>query len=175
MKNVFLAGIATTTILTGSVASMASAQAAADAKPCSTAFHRQFDFWIGTWNVTQAGKAAGKNEIKAVLGGCALLESWSGSGGVTGHSLNIYDAARGVWHQTWVDSTGSLLTLEGKFTNGEMVLEGSAAAEAGAAPTLQRITWTPQPNGTVRQLWQSSSNNGGPWKTEFDGIYKRAD
>ena len=177
MKTFALAAAAITAAMTliGPAVQIASAQSARDAKPCDTSFHRQFDFWIGTWNVTQAGKSAGKNEIKSVLGGCALLESWTGTGGVTGHSLNIYDSTRGLWHQTWVDSSGSLLTLEGRFVNGEMILEGSAIAEKGAKPTLQRITWTPQPAGSVRQLWQSSADKGRKWKTEFDGIYKRAE
>ena len=108
-----------------------------------------------------------------MLGGCALLESWTGVGGVTGHSLNIYDATRDVWHQTWVDSSGALLILEGRFADGAMVLEGSTIAEKGATPMRQRITWTLQPGGTVRQLWQSSSENSRTWKTEFDGTYKR--
>jgi hypothetical protein len=30
-------------------------------------------------------------------------------GGYSGESLNEYDAARKVWHQTWVDSSGTLL------------------------------------------------------------------
>jgi hypothetical protein len=154
---------------------LASSPVVAEMKPCDTPLHHQFDFWIGTWTVTQGGKLAGRNEIRSVLGGCALMESWTGTGGVTGHSLNIYDAARGVWHQTWVDSSGSLLTIEGQFANGEMVLQGAAVAEKGAETTLQRITWTPQSAGSVRQLWQSSTNGGRTWKTEFDGLYTRTE
>jgi hypothetical protein len=74
-----------------------------------------------------------------------------------------------------VDSSGALLTLEGRFTNGAMVLEGVAAAEKGAAPIRQRITWTALANGNVRQLWQSSADEGRTWKTEFDGLYMRID
>src|SRR3954462_9630531 len=99
-------------------AQTARAETAAAAKPCSSPSHRQFDFWVGTWNVTQAGKTAGQNRIDSILNGCALMESWKGTGGVTGHSLNIYDSTRDIWHQTWVDSTGSLLTLEGRFKDG---------------------------------------------------------
>ncbi len=152
-----------------------AAQTAAISKACATPAHRQFDFWRGTWNVTQNGKVAGKNRIEVVLDGCALLESWTGSSGTTGRSLNIYDATRDVWHQTWVDSSGSLLTLEGRFIGGAMVLEGVAAAEKGAAAVRQRITWTVLRNADVRQLWQSSADNGGTWKIEFDGLYKRVE
>lgn len=141
-------------------------------KPCTSPAHRQFDFWIGTWNVTQAGKVAGQNKIESILNGCALMESWHGTGGVAGHSLNIYDSTRNVWHQTWVDSTGSLLTLEGRFANGAMVLEGVATDEKGMK-ARQRITWTAASADEVRQLWQSSTDAGKTWKTEFDGLYRR--
>jgi len=144
----------------------------AAAKPCTSPSHRQFDFWIGTWNVTQAGKVAGQNKIESILNGCALMESWQGTGGVTGHSLNIYDSTREVWHQTWVDSTGSLLTLEGRFKDGAMVLEGVATDEKGVK-ARQRITWTAASANEVRQLWQSSVDAGKTWKTEFDGLYRR--
>ena len=34
------------------------------AKPCETERHRQFDFWIGSWDVHDAqGKHVGENEI----------------------------------------------------------------------------------------------------------------
>ncbi len=152
--------------------STTQAQTAASAKPCTTSLYRQFDFWLGTWNVTQAGKVAGQNKIESILNGCALMESWNGTGGVAGHSLNTYDSTRGVWHQTWVDSTGSLLTLEGKLKDGAMVLEGVALDDKGAK-ALQRITWTALSADEVRQHWQSSIDGGKNWKTEFDGLYKR--
>ena len=150
------------------------AEQAAQQKPCSGAAYRQFDFWLGRWEVTQNGKAAGKNRIESVLDGCALMESWTGVSGSTGHSLNTYDATRDVWHQTWVDNSGLLLTLEGHLKAGAMVLEGMTATNNNTPATRHRITWTPQPNGDVRQLWQSSKDGERTWQTEFDGLYKRA-
>src|SRR2546427_2060913 len=47
--------------------------------------------------------------------GCGLQENWEGTDGMTGTSLNAYEAARGLWHQTWVDSRGSILLLEGQL------------------------------------------------------------
>jgi hypothetical protein len=164
------APVALAVALIGTPTTRAAGETAA--KPCASPSHRQFDFWLGTWNVTQAGKTAGQNKIESILNGCAVMESWSGTGGVTGHSLNVYDSTRGIWHQTWVDSTGSLLTLEGRFKDGAMVLEGVAADEKGTK-ARQRITWTaPSPN-EVHQLWQSSTDGGKTWKTEFDGVYSR--
>lgn len=41
--------------------------------PCSSQEHRQFDFWLGEWDVTQKGKPAGTSRITAILGGCVLM------------------------------------------------------------------------------------------------------
>ena len=137
--------------------------------PCTAPEHRQFDFWLGDWDVRgPAGRIVGRNRITALHKGCVLFESWtSANGQVTGTSFNLYDAAGKRWHQTWVDSSGSLLELDGGLQDGRMVLVG-APGEAG-----NRITWTPLPDGRVRQLWESSADGGKTWKTTFDGYYTR--
>jgi uncharacterized protein DUF1579 len=133
---------------------------------------RDFDFWIGEWDVFgPQGRQVGTNSITSLFDGSALAEHWRGAGGVEGHSLNAYDAATDRWHQTWVDSTGGLLLLDGGLVDGAMVLEGTAPATAGAVPQRQRITWTPRPDG-VRQHWESSDDRG-TWETAFDGHYRR--
>ncbi|MEQ1516386.1 MAG: hypothetical protein ABL931_07860, partial [Usitatibacteraceae bacterium] len=58
-------------------ASPSGASAAARAKPCLSIENRQFDFWIGDWDVTTPdGKLAGTNLIKPILAGCVLHENW---------------------------------------------------------------------------------------------------
>ena len=65
------------------------------AAPCSAPEYRQFDFWLGDWDVTNpAGKPVGHNHVTQEYGGCVLQEHWSGSGGSLGSSFNIYDPAR---------------------------------------------------------------------------------
>lgn len=139
---------------------------------CMAAPYRQFDFWIGDWNVTQNGKVAGTNRIDRILGGCALLENWKGTGGSVGNSLNYYDAARAVWHQTWVDNQGSPLELEGRIEGADMVLTGNTR-DAQGATVINRLTWTPRPDGAVRQHWETSTDGGKSWTTAFDGLYTR--
>jgi hypothetical protein len=155
----------------------AIAQSAPTTKPpaCTAAEYRQFDFWQGDWDVRDAsGKIVGRNRIVSLHGGCALQESWTGAGGVSGTSVNVYDNDRKRWHQTWVDNGGGLLHLDGGIVDGAMVLRGeSIAADASSKPTLQRITWTPQSDGRVRQLWESSSDSGKTWSVVFDGIYSK--
>jgi len=67
---------------------------------------RQFDFWIGEWEVTTPdGKPAGSSRIERIANGAGLLENWTGypapTGG-NGKSLNAYNQAKKQWQQFWV-------------------------------------------------------------------------
>lgn len=143
-----------------------------DATPCASQAHRQFDFWVGAWDVFDArGQKAGTSVIEPILEGCALRESWTGVGGMRGTSLNIYEARDGQWHQTWVDSRGRLLNLAGTFREGRMVLEGTVPAEEPGRVVRHRISWSPLEGGRVRQLWEASGDDGKSWTVLFDGTY----
>jgi hypothetical protein len=145
------------------------APAAAHTGACPAKESRQFDFWIGDWNVIDpAGKVAGHNRIEAIVGGCALSENWDGAAGNRGKSYNAYDARTSTWQQFWVDARGGVLHLSGGLVGKSMVLRST---RAGAH--VDRITWTPNDDGTVRQLWESSEDSGTTWKVEFDGRYER--
>ncbi len=133
---------------------------------------RSFDFWLGQWEVrTPDGKLAGTNQITSEYNGHVIHERYSTAGGYSGESLNIFDSSRKLWHQTWVDTQGTLLVLEGGFHDGKMVLEGQTVDSKGST-AKQRISWTPNADGSVRQLWESTDGNG-KWSVVFDGLYKR--
>jgi len=154
------------------VAAWVTCTGAATPPSCDSPLHRQFDFWLGEWEVhTVDGKLAGINRIEREYDGCVIHEKYAGTRGFKGESLNTYDAARKVWHQTWVDNQGTLLVLEGGLRGEEMVLEGQAIATDGQR-TRHRITWSPVANGSVRQHWESTDEKN-PWITVFDGRYTR--
>lgn len=95
------------------------AQPAADG--CTSPRHREFDFWLGTWEVTDpAGKLQGTNRIERIEGGCAIQETWTGANGMTGRSVNAYQPATGRWHQMWVSNRGSVLIIDGRFDGRSM-------------------------------------------------------
>jgi hypothetical protein len=146
--------------------------AASDALACSSAAHRKFDFWVGSWKVSSNGKTAGHNRVERVANGCALREHWRSSSGFTGTSLTFLDARRGVWHQTWIGSDGEPLYLEGKFVGAVLQLEGSRLGAGSLPTTIERITWNPLPNGRVRQSWERREGDAS-WTVVFDGIYER--
>ena len=165
------------TVLLTAFALQAAAQEEGGAPPpppgCRAPEHRQFDFWIGDWEVANpAGKTVGRNRIEAILGGCALRETWTGAGGSNGTSYNAWDGQRRRWHQTWVDNGGLVLRLEGGFVDGRMVLSGETLDSTGSA-VLNRITWQETAPGRVRQHWEVSSDGGKAWRTVFDGRYRR--
>lgn len=140
-------------------------------KDCATAEYRQFDFWLGTWEVhLPDGSLAGHNTIEAILDGCAVTEHWTGARGGRGTSLNFYDGVTKRWSQTWIDNHGSPLRLEGGVRDGAMVLEGDQTDAAGQT-VRNRVTWTPRADRHVRQLWESSKDRGATWSVEFDGDY----
>lgn len=139
---------------------------------CSAPEHRQFDFWLGDWRVHAPGGAfAALNRITSEYGGCVIHERYANGRGFSGESLNVYDPTRKVWNQTWVDDSGVLLTLEGRWNGKSMVLEG-VGPDASGAQAKQRITWTPHADGSLRQLWESADATG-VWTVVFDGSYTR--
>ena len=141
---------------------------------CDADRKHDFDFWIGTWDVTVGGKQAGKNIIEPVMDGCALMENWTNMAGIEGKSINFYNPTIGKWQQNWVSQNGIPLHLVGGIEDGKMILEGETKDPAGNA-VQNRITWFNNEDGTVRQLWETTSDQGATWAVAFDGLYTRVE
>lgn len=130
-------------------------RAAPDA-PCRyDARHRQFDFWLGDWNVTgQNGVGGATNQIRAGLDGCLVSESWTAANGVRGRSINAFDRDLGQWHQTWVSSQPQgHLRMGGNLEADTMVLRGERVTAAGVH-ILDEYRWHVLPTGQVVQRWK---------------------
>ena len=143
--------------------------------PAQRDVYRQFDFWVGTWDVTNAGgQPAGRNVITLEEKGMLLVEHWTNTQGATGTSINFHDAADGRWHQIWVDPSGEVTRYAGTFHDGAMHFEGTAAHPDGRRGR-RRMVFTPRADGTVRQVIQVSPDGGATWTVDFDGLYTRVD
>ncbi len=140
--------------------------------PCSAPEYHQFDFWIGDWEVYAGDKLAGTNRVDRILGGCVVMENWIGSKGGTGHSFNVYDVNTGKWEQTWVDNGGGVVHFYGNYADGKMELSGTTFGAKGEAQPTKLTFWN-NTDGTVRQLWESSADEGKTWTILFDGLYKK--
>ena len=150
--------------------------AAAGPSPCSDPGHRQFDFWEGSWRVeTAEGQHAGDNRIVRAERGCLMVENWQGSRGATGTSLNFYSRELDGWRQVWV-SPGVIIDIAGGLVDGSMVLTGTITYQAQAASRPFRGTWTPLPDGRVRQFFEEQRpDEAGEigWQPWFEGFYAR--
>lgn len=151
-----------------------TAGAAAQPGPCALPENAQFDFWLGTWDVSAGGTVVGRNVVARELGGCTVTENYrTVNGPYEGRSFSWYDPVSGRWYQVWVDNGGTRLLLSGRLKDGSMVLTGERTLQG--ATVSDRITWTPNADGTVRQHWEQSKDGGIGWGTVFDGLYTRAE
>ena len=140
-----------------------------------TEAHRAFDFWLGEWQVSDAdGKQYyGSNIIRSEEKGCVLSEHWTSARGSTGSSINYYHPGQGKWHQQWIDAGASIITISGGLQDGAMVLEGEIYYLAGQRTAPFRGSWTPQPDGRIRQFFEEQDAEG-KWNVWFDGFYTRS-
>ncbi len=144
------------------------------AAPCLFgAEYKQFDFWVGEWDVyTPAGQKAGENIVTQASSGCLVMENWTGSLGGSGKSMNFFDPVRKQWRQIWVGSGGGISEFAGEFKDGAMRFVGEPQPAAGNAP-LRRLTFFHVGPNEVRQLAEKSTDGGQSFTTDYDFTYKR--
>jgi hypothetical protein len=146
---------------------------------CTSAEHKQLDFWVGDWDLTWPGAKAGEmahgsNSIKRILDGCVVQESFSAgdSGHLRGTSVSMYDAAAHKWKQTWVDNEGGYLDFVGGMAGGEMFFQREAVKRDGSK-FLQRMIWRNVTAGEFDWSWESSNDGGKSWQVQWPIHYKR--
>lgn len=141
---------------------------------CSSEEFRQFDFWVGDWEVWSGDSIVGWNKVELVLDQCVIMENWTGKGASRGKSFNLYNRQTEEWEQTWVDNFGTVIHFRGEYNSEKrrLVMEGEGIAQNGK-DVEYRLTFWNNEDGTVRQLWQASRAKGRNWVTLFDGLYKK--
>jgi len=136
---------------------------------------REFDFWIGDWDVYVTGTSsyAGHSFIQQISGGCAILENWQ-SAISEGKSLNFIDDSTHKWKQVWV---GSYPNGKQDFVNGEYkdsVMRFTFTTLGAQGHAMQgKFSFFNQGPDQVRQLNETSSDNGKSWTVSYDFTYKR--
>lgn len=147
-----------------------------NAYPCSAdSRQREFDFWIGEWDVFQNGtnQLVGHSLVQKVSGECALLENWeASSGGGTGKSLNYFDVLNNSWEQDWIGSMGGAQRyLNGVYKDSAMRFTYEAMNN-GKKVTGNFIFYNLGP-GKVRQYQDASEDGGRTVTVSYDFIYIR--
>jgi hypothetical protein len=148
------------------------------AGPCKLrAENRQFEFWIGEWDVKQTqsegGPSVGTSRIESLVSGCIILENWE-SQGFSGKSWNFFDVGSGKWRQIWLDVTGRKAEFSGEYKDGAMRFQGEAIT-AKAQKVRSRMTFFNLGPNKVRQFAERSTDDGKTWTTTVDFIYLRKD
>jgi uncharacterized protein (TIGR02246 family) len=149
------------------------------ARPClHDQRFREFDFWIGDWDVRPTGQPPtgppSRNTVTLENNGCVVVEHWTGAGGSVGQSFNIFDRSIGLWRQTWVDNIGGQHDYRGSLEDGNMVFTGDTPmpnGRRGRVPT--RLTFFHVSKDSVRQYSELSIDSGKTWRVGYDLMYVR--
>ena len=141
--------------------------------PCSDPRCRQFDFWIGEWELTWGEDARGSNTIRAEYGGCVIQEKFDGKPGMdfTGMSVSTWDRRDEKWKQAWVDDQGNYFDLAGEFKDGEMVLLHEQPQ--GGGQIWNRMRFNNIQADSFDWHWERSEDGGKTWKPSWQIHYQR--
>ncbi len=139
--------------------------------------NRQFDFWLGEWNVVVSGTDApqvGTSKIESILNQCVVLENWtSARPPYAGKSFNIYNTNLKRWEQYWVDNTGGNIFFHGNLQNGVMDYWTDDITQADGKLLRRHLQFFKLDADTVRQFSQGSNDRGKTWSPEYDFTYHR--
>ena len=152
-------------------------QAKRNQAPCEyTAENRQFDFWVGEWNVipTGGGLPQGTSRIEKELGSCVIWENWTSLGTpYAGKSYNVYNASLKRWEQFWVDNIGGMIHFYGGLKDGVMDYWTDDIPQSNGAKLRRHLQFFNEGPDKVRQLSQGSTDGGKIWRVEYDLTYLR--
>jgi len=140
---------------------------------------RQFDFWVGEWDVNlrvQQPDKTWKDRHKAVariysiLGGKAILELWSeGKEGINGYSLRYYNPAKKKW-DLWLNWAGKNRSgtsgLEGEFRHGRGEFFGERKQPDGTS-RISRFTFSDITKNSLRWDDGFSTDGGKTWASNW--------
>jgi hypothetical protein len=140
---------------------------APNSRRCDTTRDRQFDFFVGEWDVFDRGGStkAADVRVERILDGCVLREDYSDPSGLLGHSLSSFDTKTGEWQQTWVTNRGQLVVIHGVLEGKELAFTGWR--HDGDVEVLVRARWIPE-GASIRQKAETSADGGKTWRPWFD-------
>jgi hypothetical protein len=157
---------------------------------CQDSSQRQFDFWIGDWDVVNrqrrpqgtrwgvTGRAT--DRVHAVAGGCGIVEHWRGTtamGQVLGYSLRAWNSAKGRWDLVLLwprPNQPRFFTLEGAFRHGRGEFFRTVSDTAGN-PVQVRFTFSDITPTSLRWNDGISRDGARSWSTTWIMEFARRD
>lgn len=176
MEIIYKAGLALMIILAVTL-SIAVTHAQVTEEPCSAPEASQFDFWVGKWQLDWKDPDGtiknGTNAVNKILGSCVIEENFtSGDSTFFGKSVSVYNPAKKLWQQTWVDNSGAYLDFTGGMEGDKMILKRKAVTKKGTE-VLQRMVFYGISNSEFYWDWEYSSDEGKTWSLVWKIHYTR--
>ena len=138
----------------------------------NTPEYRQFDFWVGEWNVSAPnGQQVGANSVKLLEDGCIVEENWTSAGGGTGKSFNFYNPITHQWHQSYMDNSGGNWMMDGEYKDGTLRYQG--AIYSPGTKVVVHMTFFNLGPDKVRQWAETSMDDGKTWSVIWNATYVR--
>lgn len=133
----------------------------------------QFDFWLGSWEVTWGDGQCGSNTVTRILDGRVIQENFDGAPAIEfrGMSLSVYSPKLEQWRQTWVDNSGNYWDFLGGVEGSDMVLATDDVIEG--QPVKLRMVFTNIGRDALDWRWERSDDNGQTWQVQWQIHYHR--
>jgi hypothetical protein len=133
----------------------------------------QFDFWVGTWDVTWGDDARGTNVVRKILDDRAILEEFDASptAAFRGVSISSWDAVARRWRQTWADTEGHHWNFTGGMGSGRMILS-TDDLENGRTVRKRMVFFDISPEA-LEWTWERSVDDGATWELLWAIHYRR--
>jgi hypothetical protein len=134
---------------------------------------RQFDFWLGDWDVAWGDDQRARNRIEAILDGAVIQEQFDGTPAtpLRGMSVSVYRPQTGEWRQTWVDNQGNYWAFTGLFADGRMILATDDTRDG--RPVKLRMVWHTIAPNALDWSWERSDDGGQTWQPLWQLHYTR--
>lgn len=141
---------------------------------CTTPESRQFDFWLGDWDLERSDGVRARVRVTSTHDGCVIQEDFDGTPAspLTGRSLASFDRETGGWKQTWVDNFGSWFAFSGGLDDGRMTL--TATYVNAGKTSLHRRVWSAITADSFEWSWETSDDEGKTWRTAWKFRGRRA-
>ena len=154
--------------------SLLNAQNTNPQKPCTAPEASQFDFWVGSWDLTWNDTSHGTNNIQKIMGGCAVNENFNDPVmNYSGSSWSVYNVNTKLWQQTWIDNAGAYISLSGKFEHNEMALTAQPRKLPNGKEIVSRMVFFNITPESFDWRWEATKDNGTSWQTNWLIHYKR--
>ena len=155
----------------------AVAGAKRNATPCVySAESRQFDFWVGDWDVfdnSQNQLPVGSSHVERILNQCVIFENWTGSFGGSGKSFNAWNPELRCWQQNWMDDKGGVTNFTDGHWDGTKLVFVADKKDARGNPVKNRLSFFALGPDQVRQFSEQSRDGGATWTVVYDFNYRR--